>query len=243
MNSNAALLEVEGLLVKRGGKRVLELPNLPLAEGETLAVIGPNGAGKSSLLLSIAGLLPPASGRLHLKGELIDLTEDTTAYRRRLTMVFQEPLLFDQTVLENVATGLRLRGGISRQELHRRADEALERFRITRLGRRAARTLSGGEAQRVALARAFAVQPELILLDEPFNALDPLARRALAEDLAHNLHQAGVAAIITSHDRDKVVRLADRVMALEKGRMVQYGTADELQQQPATPFVAAFFGG
>lgn len=243
MNSNAALLEVEGLLVKRGGKRVLELPNLTLAEGETLAVIGPNGAGKSSLLLSIAGLLPPASGRLHLKGELIDLTGDTTAYRRRLTMVFQEPLLFDQTVLENVATGLRLRGGISRQELHRRADEALERFRITRLGRRAARTLSGGEAQRVALARAFAVQPELILLDEPFNALDPLARRALAEDLAHNLHQAGVAAIITSHDRDKVVRLADRVMALEKGRIVQYGTADELQQQPATPFVAAFFGG
>lgn len=242
MTGHSAMLELEGLYVKRGGKRVLDLPRLTLAEKEVLAVIGPNGAGKSTLLLSIAGLLPPDSGLLRFKGKAIDLSGNTTAYRRRLTMVFQDPLLFDCTVEENVATGLRIRG-IGGKELHRQVDLALERFKITHLGRRSARALSGGEAQRVALARAFALQPELVLMDEPFNALDPLARRVLVDDLAHNLHLAGTAAIITSHDRDKVQRLANRVLVLDKGRPVQYGTVDELQQKPHHPFVAAFFGG
>jgi tungstate transport system ATP-binding protein len=242
MSSSRLILEVERLFVKRGGKRVLDLPSLTLAENETLAVIGPNGAGKSSLLLSVAGLLPPASGQLRFKGEEIDLSRDTTAYRRRLTMVFQDPLLFDRSVEENIATGLTIRR-IGQQELRRQVDESLERFKITHLGRRSARALSGGEAQRVALARAFAVQPELVLLDEPFNSLDPLARKALCEDLAQNLHLSGVAAIITSHDRDKVQRLADRVLVLEKGRIVQCGTAEELRQQPVNSFTAAFFGG
>lgn len=238
---SAPLLEAKGLLVERGASRVLDIPSFCLHENETVVVIGPNGAGKSSLLLSLANLIPVASGSLFFKGERIDYNADGTGYRRRLAMVFQEPLLFDATVAENVAAGLKIRG-TSPHDIRQRVDECMQRFRISHLSGRSARRLSGGEAQRTSLARAFATRPELILLDEPFSSLDPLARRDLIDDLRSSLHASGVAAVIATHDREKVVNLSDRIVVMEGGSIVQSAEPATAMQQPVNPFAAAFFG-
>ena len=146
------LLQAEDLLVRRGGVTVLDIPALDVFSGQVLALIGPNGAGKSTLLLTLAGLLKPAQGTLFFRGERIG--NGGFDYRRHIAMVFQEPLLFDATVFENVATGLKIRG-VGREEIVRTVPEYLERFGIAHLAKRSARKLSGGEAQRTSLARAF----------------------------------------------------------------------------------------
>jgi tungstate transport system ATP-binding protein len=176
------LLEIRNLTVARGGSRVLQIPSFALYANETVALIGPNGAGKSSFLLALAGLLPLESGEIVFRQQSIVPGFASTEYRRKLAMVFQEPLLFDMTVFDNVAIGLKLRR-LGRREINERVKSCLDRFRIAHLADRSARKLSGGEAQRTSLARAFAANPEIILLDEPFVALDPPARQALSDDL------------------------------------------------------------
>ncbi|MCX5826348.1 MAG: ATP-binding cassette domain-containing protein [Deltaproteobacteria bacterium] len=157
------LLKAEDLLVRRGGVTVLDVPALDVFSGQVLALIGPNGAGKSTLLLTLAGLLKPARGTLLFRGERIG--NGGFDYRRHIAMVFQEPLLFDTTVFENVAAGLKIRG-IGRAEIGRMVPEYLERFGVGHLAKRSARKLSGGEAQRTSLARAFLTKPKIIFLDE-----------------------------------------------------------------------------
>ncbi len=239
--TDKVLLEAKALVVERGGSRVLDLPGFVLRENETVAIIGPNGAGKSSLLLSLANLIPVSSGHLYFRQEEIQFSRDGTGYRRRLAMVFQEPLLFDTTVAENVASGLKIRGK-GRRETAEKVDECLERFRISHLAGRSARKLSGGEAQRTSLARAFATEPELILLDEPFSSLDLLARKALLEDLGNSIRSSGVTALITTHHREEVYHLADRVVVMEGGTIIQSGNFASLTEQPVNQFVAAFLG-
>jgi len=145
------------------------------------------------------------------------------------------------TVFENVASGLRLRG-LGREEVAHRVGENLGRFRIGHLSDRSARTLSGGEAQRTSLARAMAVAPEVLLLDEPFAALDPQSREALLEDLARTLHETGTTTVFATHDRAEAQRLADCVAVLDCGRLRQFGTTEEVLRRPVDSFVAAFVG-
>ena len=202
------LLQIENLLVRRGGTTVLEIPNLMVFQGQVLSLIGPNGAGKSTLMLTLAGLLKPARGTLSFRGEPI--TDGGFAYRRHVAMVFQDPLLFDATVFENVATGLRIRG-MGRNEIARTVPEYLERFGIGHLAKRSARKLSGGEAQRTSLARAFVTKPEIVFLDEPFSALDPPTRELLMEDLEKILCEMQTTAVASTHDRMEALRLADRL--------------------------------
>jgi tungstate transport system ATP-binding protein len=239
--SQQPLLSVQELTVSRGGVRVLQIPQFQLTRGETVAVIGPNGAGKSSFLLTLASLLTPDSGIIRFKGSEVASGLAATGYRRQIAMVFQEPLLFDATVFANVATGLKLRG-LPKAEIHERVLACLERFRISHLAGRAARTLSGGEAQRTSLARACATEPELILLDEPFVALDPPTRQALTDDLEKTLHDSGIAAIITTHDQVEALRLADRLVVMQEGGIVQAGNPAEVMNRPANEFVATFVG-
>ncbi len=241
MSTGVAILEVRDFRIRRGGAEVLNLPSIAVAPGETLALIGPNGAGKSTLLLGLSGIEPPSAGELLFRGARVPAGAAALDYRRRVAMVFQEPLLFDTTVFENVATGLRLRR-FPKEELGRRVAESLERFRIGHLAGRSARTLSGGEAQRASIARAMAVAPEILLLDEPFAALDPPAREALLEDLAHTLHETGTTTVFATHDRAEAQRLADRVAVLDCGRLRQIGTAEEVLRRPADSFVASFVG-
>ncbi|NVN91067.1 MAG: ABC transporter ATP-binding protein [Desulfuromonadales bacterium] len=241
MSCSDVLLEVHDLTVVRGGTRVLSIPSFNLKRSETVALIGPNGTGKSSFLLSLAGLLPLASGEILFKQHKIVPGYASTAYRRKLSMVFQEPLLFDTTVFENVAAGLKMRH-CAKQQIHEQVTACLDRFRIVHLAQRSARKLSGGEAQRTSLARAFATNPEVILLDEPFVALDPPSRLALSDDLEHVLRETGISAILTTHEQTEALRLADRIVVMQEGSIIQSGSPTEIIDQPASEFVATFVG-
>jgi len=238
MSKNRLLLQVKNLCIQRGGVQVLAIPDFCVNREEKIAVIAPNGGGKSSLLLSLACLIPRESGAITFNGEEVTSREET-AFRRRIAMLFQEPLLFDTTVIDNVAEGLRIRG-MGRKQARERAMESLELFRVGQLAGRSAHKLSGGEAQRVSLARAFAVKPELILMDEPFSSLDLPTRIKLAEELGQILHASGTAAIIATHDRIEALRVVDRLIVLDSGRIVQDGTPGEVMEKPANAFVAAF---
>lgn len=238
MTQDSLLLKVKGLCLKRGGVQVLDIHDFCVSREEKVAVIAPNGGGKSSLLLALACLIPRESGTFSFKGEEVTNFGET-AFRRRIAMLFQEPLLFDTTVLDNVAEGLRIRG-VARKKARELAIESLELFSIAHLAKRSAHKLSGGEAQRVSLARAFAVKPELILMDEPFSSLDLPTRIKLAEDLGEILHKSGTAAIIATHDRIEALRVVERLVVLDAGRIVQEGTPAEVMEKPVNSFVAAF---
>ena len=235
------LLEIRDLEVVRGGSPVLKIPSFALHSNETVALIGPNGTGKSSFLLALAGLLPLKSGKIFFKRREVVPGFASTEYRRNLSMVFQEPLLFDATVFNNVAVGLKLRH-LGSREIKERVNSCLERFHISHLADRSARKLSGGEAQRTSLARAFATNPEIIFLDEPFVALDPPARQALSDDLEKVLRESGTTAILTTHDQMDALRLADRMVVMEQGKIIQSGTPSSVHNQPANEFVATFVG-
>jgi len=238
MSDNSALLRVKGLKLRRGGVQVLDIPAFSISAEEKVAVIGPNGAGKSSLLLGLACLIKRECGTITFQGDEVTPRWETQ-FRRRIAMVFQEPLLFDTTVLDNVAEGLRIRG-TGRSEAREAAMESLELFRVGHLAGRSAHKLSGGEAQRVSLARAFAVRPKLILMDEPFSSLDLPTRIVLAEDLGRILHESGTAAIIATHDRIEALRVVDRLVVMEGGKIIQEGTPHGVMAQPVNAFVAAF---
>ena len=238
MKETTPLLQVAGLKIRRGGVQVLDLPRFSIFADEKVAVIGPNGAGKSSLLLGLACLIKREFGTITFQEEEVT-PRGETRFRRQIAMVFQEPLLFDTTVLDNVAEGLRIRGA-GRREAREAAMESLELFRVGHLAGRSAHKLSGGEAQRVSLARAFAVRPKLILMDEPFSSLDLPTRIVLAEDLGRILHESGTAAIIATHDRIEALRVVDRLVVMDGGVIVQEGSPQEVMAQPANAFVAAF---
>jgi tungstate transport system ATP-binding protein len=156
-------------------------------------------------------------------------------------MVFQEPLLFDATVYENVASGLKIRG-MTKGDIKSRVMQTLDLFGMEHLAERSARKISGGEAQRTSLARGFALKPELILLDEPFSSLDPPTRAGLTEDLDRILEETKTAAIMATHDQLDALRLADRIMVMNNGSIVQSGPPVEVMNRPADEFVATFVG-
>lgn len=235
------VLEVENLLVKRGGVTVLDISSLFIREGEILTLIGPNGTGKSTVLLTLACLLKSFRGTIIFKGQRVDTHHAVFAYRRKLSMAFQEPLLFNATVFDNVASGLNIRG-MGKGDIRHRVMECLERFGISHLGRRSARKLSGGEAQRTSLARAFATRPEIVFLDEPFASLDPPGRESLIEDLGGILRETQTTAILATHDLQEALRLSDRLAVMNEGKIVQIGPPAEVMDHPVDLFVASFVG-
>src|SRR3989304_113968 len=218
MSESKPILEARNLSVKRGGTVVLDIPSLSLRRGEILSLIGPNGAGKTTLLQTLSYLLGRFQGEIFFRGKKIETNHSVLEYRRKLAMVFQEPLLFDTTVFNNVASGLKIRG-MRRNEIRDRVMEQLSRFGIGHLSDRSAKTLSGGEAQRTSLARAFALRPEILFLDEPFASLDPPTRNSLIEDLEHILQQTRTTAIFATHDRLEALRLSDRMAGRNEGKI------------------------
>jgi len=241
MNRVSTILEARDIRVIRGGALLVDIPSLSIQEGEVLSLIGPNGAGKTTLLKALSYLQKPSQGEILVRGETIQSGQSAFRYRRKIAMVFQEPLLFDTTVFENVASGLRIRG-MRGSEIKPLVVEQLERFGIAQLGQRSARTLSGGEAQRTSLARAFAIHPEILFLDEPFASLDPPNRESLIEDLERALRQTGTTAVFVTHDRLDALRLSDRMAVMKDGRIVQDGSPEAVMNYPGDEFVASFVG-
>ncbi len=235
------MVSVRDLAVRRDSAIVLQISHLGVREGEVLAVIGPNGAGKSTLLNVLALLLPPSSGDLWFGGHLLTPRDDLVKLRRRMAVVFQESLLLDTSVKANVASGLRLRG-VGAREAEDRAVNWMKRFGVQHLADRPSRRLSGGEAQRVSLARAFAMKPELLLLDEPFSALDAPTRAALFDDFERVLRESSVTTVFVTHDRTEAMRLGDRIAVMMDGKVAQVGDPEEVFSAPADERVAAFVG-
>ena len=241
MSQSHPILEARNLEVNRGGAILLRVPSLSIQKGEILSLIGPNGAGKTTLLQTLSYLLKPFQGEIFFREKKVERDHSLLEYRRKLAMVFQEPLLFDTTVFSNVASGLRIRG-MEKDEIPARVTEQLSRFGIKHLSQRSARTLSGGEAQRTSLARAFALRPEILFLDEPFASLDPPTRDALIEDLESILKQTRTTVLLATHDRLEALRLSNRIAVMNGGTIFQIGSPEEVMNRPANEFVASFVG-
>ncbi|HET8542562.1 MAG TPA: ABC transporter ATP-binding protein [Anaeromyxobacter sp.] len=241
MTAPACIVELSGVRVERGGVRVLDVPAFGIAEREIVALLGPNGAGKTSLLLSLMALLPRAAGRLLWRGAEVATARDALAARRRMAMILQEPLLFDDTVEGNVASGLRLRG-VRRAEARERVAAALARLGLGAIARRSARALSAGEARRVSIARALVLEPEVVLLDEPFANLDARTREAITDGLERTLRETGTAAVLVTHDPAEALRLSDRIAVMSGGAIVQAGPPAEVVNEPASELVASYVG-
>jgi tungstate transport system ATP-binding protein len=232
------LLELSNLLVRREGRLVLDVQSLSVETGDVLAVVGPNGAGKSTLFLVLARLLKADRGQIKFHGRSIESFHDLD-YRRQIALVLQEPLLMDMTVYENAAIGMKFRRR-PRAQVQERVDHWLERLGVAHLSDRPARKLSGGEAQRVSLARAFVLQPDLLLLDEPFTALDAPTRLRLLEDLRSVLAETRMTTIFITHDLEEARKLATRMAVLLDGRIEQSGAPEQVFVRPINDRVASF---
>lgn len=232
------MIQIRDLLIQRNGRDVLHVDALDIHRGETLAVVGPNGSGKTTLLLALAHLLKPARGGITYGGKPL-MQLDELEYRRKISFVFQAPLLMDMTVEQNVALGLKFRG-ISKEETRERVNRWIQALGIESLAKRRSSQLSGGEAQRVSLARAFVLEPELLLLDEPFAALDPPTHARLLEDLGIILKRDHKTAVFVTHNLKEAAKLSHRIAVIVGGVMRQVGTARQIKSKPADGTVKAF---
>jgi sulfate transport system ATP-binding protein len=232
-------IDVRDLTKTFGQSRVVDHVSFKIESGELVALLGPSGGGKSTVLRIIAGLETPDSGSVWLHGK------DATHARvqdRAIGFVFQHYALFrHMTVRQNIAFGLDVRKR-PKAEIERAVGELLELTQLAGLGDRYPTQLSGGQRQRVALARALAPRPELLLLDEPFGALDAKVRLELREWIRKLHKERGITSVFVTHDQEEAMDLADRVIVLHRGKVEQIGSPEELYDKPATEFVASFVG-
>ena len=237
------VIDVNGISKRYGQVVGVKSCDLRVASGEILALLGPSGSGKTTLLRLIAGFEQPDEGRIFIDDCLVvDVGSSVwvPAERRGVGMVFQDYALFPHlTVADNIRFGLR---NTSRKERQRRVNELLELTELVSYATSYPHQLSGGQQQRVALARALAPRPRAVLLDEPFNGLDPELRPQVRREVAQILRRLGTAAILVTHDQEEALGMADQVAVIRNGELQQVGTPEDVYYQPATPFVAGFVG-
>jgi sulfate transport system ATP-binding protein len=232
-------IKVEKLRKRFNGFMAVDDVTLSVADGEFVTLLGPSGSGKSTVLRCIAGLEAPNDGLIEVNGE--DVTR-VPVQERKVGFVFQHYALFrHMSVLDNVAFGLKVRG-IRKKPREEKAKELLELVGLHGLGQRMPSQLSGGQRQRVALARALAPEPELLLLDEPFGALDTRLRKELRSWLRDLHDRIKLTTLLVTHDQDEAFELSDRVLVMNKGKIEQDATPQAIFDKPATEFVATFVG-
>jgi sulfate/thiosulfate transport system ATP-binding protein len=234
-------IEIEDIAKEFGSTTALHPVSLSIASGALVALLGPSGSGKTTLLRILGGLEFPTQGRVLFDGQ--DAT-GLSVQERRAGFVFQHYALFrHMTVFENIAYGLRARPRRTRPpraEIDRRVNKLLNLIQLPDIGKRYPTQLSGGQRQRVALARALAIEPRMLLLDEPFGALDARVRKELRGGLREIHDQTGLSTVFVTHDQDEAMELADVVVVMSMGRIEQIGTPKEVRTRPATRFVAEF---
>lgn len=231
-----AVLEAHGLVLTRGGRRLIDGVDLAVARGRRTVIMGANGAGKSLLLRILHGLIRPDAGTVLWHGRALD-----RAARDAQAMVFQRPVLLRRSVAANLRFALAARG-LPRRERAVRTADALAVARLEPLARRPARLLSGGEQQRLAMARALAVSPEMLLLDEPTASLDPASTQAV-ETLVDRAHAQGVTTVLVTHDIGQARRIGDDLIFLHAGRVVETGPVSETLAAPRTEALRAWCEG
>jgi len=236
-------IEIRNLNKRFGATVVCDDLNLDIPAGELVALLGPSGSGKTTLLRIIAGLEVPDSGEVRFHGE--DAT-NTSVRERNVGFVFQHYALFNHmTIFENVAFGLRVRPKERRpsdKQIQAKVTELLKLVQLDWVADRYPHQLSGGQRQRIALARALAVEPKVLLLDEPFGALDAKVRKELRRWLRRLHDEMHVTSVFVTHDQDEAIEVADRIVVMNQGRIEQQGSPDEVYDHPASPFVLQFLG-
>ena len=232
-------LQVDNVTKKFGKFTALKNVSFSAQPGEFISVLGPSGCGKTTLLRMVAGLEDPTSGRILIQER--DVTHLPVS-RRNVGIVFQSYALFPNlSAADNVAYGLRGRSK-EKTALRKRVDALLELVGLSGIGAKYPAQLSGGQQQRVALARAMALSPDLLLLDEPLSALDAKVRVMLRSEIRRLQRQLGVTTIMVTHDQEEALTMADRILVIVDGELVQNGTPTQIYDRPASPFVAAFIG-
>src|SRR5512137_2266851 len=234
-----AYLSIENLSVSYGATRVLDRVSLDVARGEMIALLGSSGCGKTTLLRAIAGFVLPQSGAIRVAGrDIAGLPPE----KRGTAMMFQSYALWPHmNVAANIGYGLKMRGE-PRERIAARVGEMLALLQLEGFGSRPVTQLSGGQRQRVALGRALAVNPSVLLLDEPMSNLDYKVRLDLRHELRALQQRIGITAVYVTHDREEALTLADRIAVIDAGRVVQYASPEEVFHRPSSPFVAGFMG-
>ncbi|MGF6297864.1 MULTISPECIES: ABC transporter ATP-binding protein [Paraburkholderia] len=234
-----AAVQMRGIKHRFGAVPVIEDVTLDIAAGELVALLGPSGCGKSTLLRILAGLQAQSEGEVHIGGQRVD---GLAPRQRGVGIVFQNYALFPHmTVAANVAYGLEA-NGVARRDASRKAAQILDMVRMEAFAKRYPRELSGGQQQRVALARTLAVEPRILLLDEPFAALDKNLRLDMQIEIRRLQRELNITTVMVTHDQEEAMSMADRVAVLNRGRLEQYDTSVAIYDRPATSFVATFVG-
>jgi ABC-type Fe3+/spermidine/putrescine transport system ATPase subunit len=235
----SAYLSIDSVSVAYGSTPVLDRVSLAVARGEMVALLGASGCGKTTLLRAIAGFVKPQSGRIVVDGR--DITH-LPPEARHTAMMFQSYALWPHMdVAANIGYGLRMRG-VDKARIAERVAQMLKLLQLEGYERRSVASLSGGQKQRVAMGRSLAVDPLLLLLDEPMSNLDYKVRLELRHELRALQKRVGITAIYVTHDREEALTLADRIAVIDGGHVLQYGTPQEVFHRPASPFVAGFMG-
>jgi spermidine/putrescine transport system ATP-binding protein len=222
-----------------GAVRAVDDVSLQISDGEFFALLGPSGCGKTTTLRMIAGFEDTSSGKILIRGKAV---QDVPPFHRPVNTVFQDYALFPHmTALQNVMFGLEMQG-VKKAEAQKRAKEALDLVRLPQAAERKPRQLSGGMQQRVALARALVKRPAVLLLDEPLSALDLKLREAMRFELKAMQKSLGITFIFVTHDQEEAMTMADRIAVMDRGKVLQVGTPEEIYETPTTKFVADFIG-
>lgn len=238
-SASAEYLSVQSLCVRFGSHAAVSDVSFSAAKGELLTLLGPSGCGKTTILRSIAGFATAASGRIMIAGRNV---AGLPPHRRNIGMVFQSYALFPHlTVLENTAFGLRMRN-LRWPERHKRAKAALETVGLADLASRYPSELSGGQQQRVALARAIAIEPEILLLDEPLSNLDANLRAELSQEIRTLQKATAITTVLVTHDQHEALAVSDRIAILNRGQLVEIDTPEVLCERPRDAFAAQFIG-
>ena len=233
-------IEVTNVAKRYGTTLAVSDVSFGVEEGHVLSLLGPSGCGKTTVMRMIAGLIAPSGGSIAIKGKPVN---QIPVHKRNVGMLFQNYALFPHLdVARNIAFGLEMRG-LAKADAVRKAETALAMVRLDGFGARYPHQLSGGQQQRVALARALVIEPAVLLLDEPFGALDKKLRENMQIEMRQLQRRLGITTLMVTHDQDEALALADRVAIMNEGRIEQVGKPAELLDRPSSPFVREFLGG